>query len=79
MFVPGPVDPWGNQPGEVIEERYAIAGRELYRLPSGPLTPLSGGRAAGLPLLLPPWVEAVANGLQLPRHSATAEHGAARL
>ena len=37
VFVPGPVDPWGNQVGEVVPEQYRLAGREIFRLPTGPL------------------------------------------
>ena len=35
--MPGPVDPWGNQVGEVVPEQYRLAGREIFRLPTGPL------------------------------------------
>ena len=76
VFVPGPVDPWGNQPGELIEERYTQPGREIYRLPTGSI-PLGDGKAETARDLLP-WVGAVASGLPLARRSATGR-GAARL
>ena len=34
------VDPWGNQPGEVIPEEYSLPGREIFRLPSAPIPTL---------------------------------------